>query len=286
MRLLSSLSYAAVFLLGAAQSVAAQSGTTITGRVTSEAGVPLPGATVRIPSLGLGTFANSDGSYTLVVPASRANGQSVQLSARVIGYTAQSIAITLAQGGTVSQNFALVVNPLRLDEVVVTGAGTSTSRERLTTTINSVDSTALKRAANPQNLVSALAAQAPNVEVRTASGEPGSSASIKIRGASSLVGTNQPLFVVDGQPIDNQTFSTQSIATNTGTAGVNNTYNPGASSVAPNRASDINPSDIESIQILKSSAAAAIYGARASNGVVLITTKSGHSGATRRSRPK
>src|SRR6187431_2551034 len=199
MRLLSSLSYAAVFMLGAAQSVAAQSGTTITGRVTSEAGVPLPGATVRIPSLGLGTFANSDGSYTLVVPASRANGQSVQLSARVIGYTAQSIAITLAQGGTVSQNFALVVNPLRLDEVVVTGAGTSTSRERLTTTINSVDSTALKRAANPQNLVSALAAQAPNVEVRTASGEPGSSASIKIRGASSLVGTNQPLFVVDGQ---------------------------------------------------------------------------------------
>ena len=281
MRLLSSLSYAAVFMLGAAQSVAAQSGTTITGRVTSEAGVPLPGATVRIPSLGLGTFANGDGSYTFVVPASRANGQSVQLSARVIGYTAQSVLITLTQGATVSQNFALVVNPLRLDEVVVTGAGTSTSRERLTTTINTVDSLALKRAANPQNLVSAMAAQAPNVEVRTASGEPGSSASIKIRGASSLVGTNQPLFVVDGQPIDNQTFSTQSIATNTGTAGVNNTYNPGASSVAPNRASDINPGDIESIQILKSSAAAAIYGARAANGVVLITTKSGHAGATR-----
>jgi TonB-linked SusC/RagA family outer membrane protein len=160
--------------------------------------------------------------------------------------------------------------------VLVTGAGTSTTRERLTTTINSVDSSALTRAANPQNVVSALAAQAPNVEVRTQSGEPGSSASIKIRGAASLSGTNQPLFVVDGQPIDNQTFSTQSIANGSGTAA-----GADASTVAPNRASDINPADIESIQILKSSAAAAIYGARAANGVVLITTKSGTPGATR-----
>ena len=281
MRLLGSLGYATVLMATAAVSLHAQSGTTITGRVTSEAGVPLPGATVTIPSLGLRATATADGSYTLVVPASRANGQSLPILARVIGYSASTAPVVLNANSSITQNFALVVNPLRLDEVVVTGAGTSTSRERLTTTINSVDSTALKRASSPQNLVSALAAQAPNVEVRTASGEPGSSASIKIRGASSLAGTNQPLFVVDGQPIDNQTFSTQSFATGSGTAGVNNTYNPGASSVAPNRASDINPADIESIQILKSAAAAAIYGARAANGVVLITTKSGHSGSTR-----
>jgi TonB-linked SusC/RagA family outer membrane protein len=263
-------------LVGAASTLSAQSGTTISGTVTNEQGVPLPGATVLIQGTTTGAHTDDAGRYVIVVPANRANGQSGVLVARVIGYSARQVPIVLVAGSNISQNFALVVNPLNLDVVLVTGAGTSTTRERLTTTINTVDSSALTRAANPQNIVSALAAQAPNVEVRTQSGEPGASASIKIRGAASLSGTNQPLFVVDGQPIDNQTFTTQSIATGSGTnAGAD------ASTVAPNRASDINPADIESIQILKSSAAAAIYGARAANGVVLITTKSGTPGATK-----
>jgi TonB-linked SusC/RagA family outer membrane protein len=254
----------------------AQSGTTITGTVTNEQGAPLPGATVLIQGTTIGAHTDDAGRYTIVVPSDRANGQTATLVARVIGYAARTVPVTLAAGGSVSQNFSLVVNPLNLDVVVVTGAGTSTTRERLTTTINTVDSSSINRAANPQNVVSALAGQAPNVEVRTQSGEPGSSASIRIRGAASLSGTNQPLFVVDGQPIDNQTISTQSIADGSGTlAGAD------ASTVAPNRASDINPADIESVQILKSAAAAAIYGARAANGVVLITTKSGAPGATR-----
>ncbi|HMG96372.1 MAG TPA: TonB-dependent receptor plug domain-containing protein, partial [Gemmatimonadaceae bacterium] len=244
--------------------------------MTNEQGVPLPGATVLIQGTTTGAHTDDAGRYVIVVPVANANGQSGVLIARVIGYSARQVPIVLAPGSTISQNFALVVNPLNLDAVLVTGAGTSTTRERLTTTINTVDSSAITRATNPQNIVSALAGQAPNVEVRTQSGEPGSSASIKIRGAASLSGTNQPLFVVDGQPIDNQTFSTQSIANGSGTAA-----GADASTVAPNRASDINPADIESIQILKSSAAAAIYGARAANGVVLITTKSGTPGATK-----
>ena len=263
-------------LLCVASVAAAQAGATISGTVTNEDGTPLPGATVLIQGTTIGTHTDDAGRYTIVVPASRANGQSAVLLARTIGYAARQVPIVLSAGASLNQNFSLVVNPLNLDVVVVTGAGTSTTRERLTTTINSVDSSALKRAANPQNVVSALAAQAPNVEVRTQSGEPGSSASIKIRGASSLSGTNQPLFVVDGQPIDNQTISTQSIVNGSGTAA-----GADASTVAPNRASDINPADIESIQILKSAAAAAIYGARAANGVVLITTKSGTPGATK-----
>jgi TonB-linked SusC/RagA family outer membrane protein len=267
---------ALALLVGAASTLSAQSGTTISGTVTNEQGVPLPGATVIIQGTTTGAHTDDAGRYVIVVPANRSNGQSGVLIARVIGYSARQVPIVLAAGSTISQNFALVVNPLNLDAVLVTGAGTSTTRERLTTTINTVDSSALTRAANPQNIVSALAAQAPNVEVRTQSGEPGASASIKIRGAASLSGTNQPLFVVDGQPIDNQTFSTQSIANGSGTAS-----GADASTVAPNRASDINPADIESIQILKSSAAAAIYGARAANGVVLITTKSGTPGATK-----
>ena len=267
---------ALALLVGAASTLSAQSGTTISGTVTNEQGVPLPGATVLIQGTTTGAHTDDAGRYVIVVPANRANGQSAVLVARVIGYSARQVPIVLAAGSNISQSFALVVNPLNLDAVLVTGAGTSTTRERLTTTINTVDSSALTRATNPQNVVSALAGQAPNVEVRTQSGEPGSSASIKIRGAASLSGTNQPLFVVDGQPIDNQTFSTQSIANGSGTAS-----GADASTVAPNRASDINPADIESIQILKSSAAAAIYGARAANGVVLITTKSGTPGATK-----
>ncbi len=267
---------ALALLVGAASTLSAQSGTTISGTVTNEQGVPLPGATVLIQGTTTGAHTDDAGRYVIVVPASNANGQSAVLVARVIGYSARQVPIVLTAGSNISQSFALVVNPLNLDAVLVTGAGTSTTRERLTTTINTVDSSALTRAANPQNVVSALAAQAPNVEVRTQSGEPGASASIKIRGAASLSGTNQPLFVVDGQPIDNQTFSTQSIANGSGTAS-----GADASTVAPNRASDINPADIESIQILKSSAAAAIYGARAANGVVLITTKSGTPGATK-----
>ena len=267
---------ALALLVGAASAVSAQSGTTISGTVTNEQGVPLPGATVLIQGTTTGAHTDDAGRYVIVVPANNANGQSAVLVARVIGYSARQVPIVLTAGSNISQSFALVVNPLNLDAVLVTGAGTSTTRERLTTTINTVDSSALTRAANPQNVVSALAAQAPNVEVRTQSGEPGASASIKIRGAASLSGTNQPLFVVDGQPIDNQTFSTQSIANGSGTAA-----GADASTVAPNRASDINPADIESIQILKSSAAAAIYGARAANGVVLITTKSGTPGATK-----
>ena len=232
-------------------------------------------ATVLIQGTTTGAHTDDADRYVIVVPADRANGQSGVLVARVIGYSARTVPIVYGGLDDQSELF-MIVNPLNLDAVLVTGAGTSTTRERLTTTINSVDSSALTRAANPQNVVSALAAQAPNVEVRTQSGEPGASASIKIRGAASLSGTNQPLFVVDGQPIDNQTFSTQSMANGSGT-----TAGADASSVAPNRASDINPADIESIQILKSSAAAAIYGARAANGVVLITTKSGTPGATK-----
>ncbi len=237
----------------------------VTGRVTNEAAVPIAGVTVRISTMGLGAITGNDGRYSFFVPAARVSGQSVVIAARLLGYTERTATITL-RPGTITQDFTLVTAPTRLSQVVVTGEGTSTTREHLTTTINTVDTAQLQRAAQPQNVVSALAAKAPNVVVRTQSGEPGASASIKIRGNASLTGTNQPLFVVDGQPVDNSTIST----------------NGGdASTVTQNRVADINPNDIESVDILKGAAASAIYGARAANGVVLITTKRGRSGATK-----
>jgi TonB-linked SusC/RagA family outer membrane protein len=243
---------------------AAQEGATISGRVTSEAGAPLNSANVFLEGMNIGTLAKEDGRYTFVVPAARVKGQQVTVTARLIGYRAKSATITLA-AGAITQDFVLATNPLRLGEVVVTGAGTQTTVGKLGVVVNQVDSTAISNS-NEYNIVNALAAKAPNVKITNQAGDPGSSSYIQIRGLRSLSGTGQPLFVVDGTPIDNSTISTTAMTGGT---------------VAPNRAADIDPNDIESVDILKGSAAAAIYGAAASDGAILITTKAGKSGATR-----
>lgn len=242
----------------------AQEGATVSGRVTTEAGAPLPAVTVFIEGMSLGSLTRDDGQYSFTVPSARVQGQTVTLTARLLGYRAASAQVTLREGA-ITQDFTLAANPLRLGEVVVTGAGTLTTAEKLGNVRNSVDSAVITRSNEP-NIVQALAAKAPNVEVTQQSGDPGASSYIRIRGSKTIQGTGQPLFVVDGTPIDNTTFATGPLT---------------GSTVSPNRAGDINPADIESIEILKGSAAAAIYGARAAQGVVLITTKGGRPGPTR-----
>ena len=165
---------------------------TIKGRVTSDAGAPLVAVTVSIPGLGVGTASGNDGQYTFTVPASRVTGQSVTLNARRVGYAPQNAAITLSPGAIV-HDFVLDVAARQLDQVIVTGAGTSQVRERVGSIINTVDSSMITRATQPQNILSSLTASAPNVRVSTQSGEPGASAFVMIRGATSVTGTNQPL---------------------------------------------------------------------------------------------
>jgi TonB-linked SusC/RagA family outer membrane protein len=242
----------------------AQEGATITGRVTTDAGGGLGGASVFLEGMNLGATTSEQGGYSFTVPGGMVTGQSAVLTARRIGYSARSARITLSPG-TITQNFVLELNPLRLGEVVVTGSGTSTTVEKLGNVRSTVDSGAIQRS-NEVNIVNALAGKAPNVEVTSQSGEPGASSYIRIRGGRSFNNSGQPLIVVDGQPIDNTTIATG---------------DPTASTAAPNRASDINPNDIENVEILKGAAAAAIYGARAGQGVILITTKSGRPGPTR-----
>jgi TonB-linked SusC/RagA family outer membrane protein len=232
---------------------------TVSGTVTNETGQPMQGASVALVGLGLGAMTTEAGKYSFIVPAARASGQAATLEARRLGFKPVQFAVTLTPGTPITHDFVLTANPLQLGEVVVTGAGTATQAERIGTVRTPVDSAAIQRS-NETNVVNALAAKAPGVTVTSQSGSPGSSASIRIRGLNTIQGTGQPLFVVDGTPIDNSTNST------TGSTGSTDT---------PNRASDINPEDIESVEILKSGAAAAIYGARAGQGVVLITTKSG-----------
>ncbi len=254
----------AVACMVAAPGISAQDPTTIGGQITGSGGEPLASASILIPSMNVGVVSNADGRYVLIVPASRATGQTVSLTVDMIGRSSQSVVVTL-NPGTQEFNFVLTEDPLLLDEIVVTGLGLAARRQTLGVTINTVraDEIALS---NEPNIVAALAGKAPNVEVTTSGGDPGAGSYIRIRGANSLIGSNQPLFVVDGQPINN---STRTIERTT------------AGTVVGNRAMDLNASDIENVQILKGAAAAAIYGSRAANGVILITTKRGQPGTNR-----
>jgi TonB-linked SusC/RagA family outer membrane protein len=225
---------------------------------------------VTVSSLGLGSTTRGDGTYTILVPAARIPTGAVTVTARLIGYKLASAQVTL-EAGSATADFALADNPLQLGEVVVTGAGTTSEVEKLGTVRNPVEGDAIVRS-QEQNLVNGLAAKAPNVTVYSSSGDPGASSYIQIRGLTTIqAGDGQPLFVVDGAPVGNTTDYS-----NLAQLGLN-----GGNTFPPNRLLDLNPDDIESVEILKGASSGAIYGSRAGQGVVLITTKHGRSGQAR-----
>ncbi|HZI43063.1 MAG TPA: TonB-dependent receptor plug domain-containing protein, partial [Gemmatimonadaceae bacterium] len=238
----------------------AQQGTTITGRVTSEADVPLQGASVSIPALSVGSYTNADGRYTFIVSAARA-GQTVTVTARRIGYQPRSVQLTLAAGAN-SQDFKLAVAPTQLTGIVVTALGIEMEKKALGVSQQTIDSTILTQNVRTTNLVSALSGKIAGINVTSASTQ-GGSARIVIRGATSIGGNNQPLFIVDGIPIDNSNFANGTEQRGYGGFDMGNT------------AQDLNPDDIATISVLKGPNAAALYGARAANGAIVITTKTG-----------
>jgi len=250
----------------------AQQGATVTGRVTDEAGVGLSGAAVSIPTMNIGTLARADGTYALIVPAGRFQaGQQVALRAQQVGYQQQNVNVAL-QPGTLTQNFTLTLDPLRMQEVVVTGGGLVARAERLGTARSTVGEAQLERSSEP-NIVAALSAKTPNLVTSNSGGDPGSNQAIRIRGMSTLGGSGQPTFIVDGMVVSNAT-RTQ------GQRGAGGSVLQGPA--YGNRAIDINPDDIESIEILKGPAAMSLLGASAgASGAILITTKRGRPGATR-----
>jgi TonB-linked SusC/RagA family outer membrane protein len=250
----------------------AQQGATITGRVTDEATVGLPGAAVSVPAMNIGTLTRQDGTYVLIIPAGRFQaGQTVQLRAQQVGYRVMTQEVTL-QPGSITQNFTLALDPLRLQEVVVTGAGLTARAERLGTARATVSEEQITRASEP-NIVAALSAKAPNLVTTQSGGDPGSNQAIRIRGTSTLAGTGQPTFIVDGMVINNAT-RVQGQRGAAGSALQGPAYG--------NRAIDINPDDIESIEVLKGPAAMSLLGASAgASGAILITTKRGRPGQTR-----
>jgi len=234
----------------------------ITGTVTSsvEAEGPVSGAAVVAKGTTLGTLTNADGKYSIAVPQS--------VTTLVFSFIGMKKVEVEISGRNVID---LVMEPdlLGLDEVVVTALGVSRERKSLGYAVQDIKEDVIERAGN-SDLSAALQGKLAGIDIKQSSGMPGASSQIVIRGARSFTGNNTPLYVIDGMPI----ASTADIQ-----AGAGGDFSVAGDGVTgtdiANRAVDINPNDIESINILKGQAAAALYGIRASNGVVIITTKSG-----------
>ena len=244
----------------------AQQAIRVRGLVTDEEGIPLAAANVSIKELGIGSATDLNGQYSFIIPAAKIKEADVTLRVSYMGYQSQEVSIRL-EGTEIVRDFELRVDVLKMNEIVVTGFGPGIEKEKLGVTIAKVSGTEIVDS-DEGNVVSALHGKVANVEVTASSGEPGASTYIRIRGANSITGGTQPLFVVDGSPISNQQYFSDNTLGHDGVAEMN-------------RASDINTEDIQSIEILKGPAASAIYGSRAANGVILVTTKKGRPGRVR-----
>ncbi|WP_347157956.1 SusC/RagA family TonB-linked outer membrane protein [Pontibacter chitinilyticus] len=247
-----------ILLLGLWHQAMAQ-GKTVTGTVTDQAsGQPLPGVAVLVPGTTVGTATGVNGEYSITLPAD-AN----TLEFRFIGYTT----VTRTVGNANTIDVALGINAEQLQEVVVTALGRQEEERTLGYATQQVGSEQITQGRD-RSVLNALQGKVAGVNIQSQGGGPGSSSRIVIRGAKSIAQGNQALFVIDGIPVDNGSFGS-----NSGTFGESDNLNNGVD--VGNRANDINPDDIESVNILKGPAAAALYGARAANGVIMITTKSG-----------
>jgi len=245
-----------VFLLSCLWHQATAQDRNISGRVTDRTnGQGLPGVTVVVKGTTLGTSTNSDGAFALSVPTS-----ATTLTFSFVGYS------TIEQpiGNGTNINVALATDTKQLGEVVVTALNVERTRNSLSYSATVVEGQQITAARNP-NAINGLSGKVAGVQVRQ-SNTMGGSTNILIRGTKSITGNNQPLFVVDGVPISNANTNTS--GQQTGGGG----YDYG------NAAADINPDDIATMTILKGAAATALYGERAGNGVVLITTKKGRQG--------
>ncbi|MDX1666670.1 MAG: SusC/RagA family TonB-linked outer membrane protein, partial [Saprospiraceae bacterium] len=237
------------FLLFAATTTMAQR--TVSGNVMDEDGEPLIGATVQVKGTTVGAVTDIDGSYSLTVPAGR--------ETLVFSYTGfRSVEVELGASDVV--DITLASDIAQLSEVVVVGYGTQI-KSTLTGNVASVEGEEIENLP-VTSVEQALQGRTAGVFIQSVNGKPGGRINVRVRGSSSITASNQPLYVIDGVPITSGTFSS-----------------PGAGS--QNFLADFNFNDVESVEILKDASASAIYGSRAANGVILITTKKGKVGKAR-----
>jgi TonB-linked SusC/RagA family outer membrane protein len=238
----------------------------ITGRVINQGTEQgLSEATIAVLGTQIVAQAGNDGRFTLNAPDGPAN-----LMVRAIGYKRQQVSVPAAQD-TVS--VALEPDVFKLEEIVITGQATGVEKRNLANAVATVDAGELTRAPTP-TLESALQGKIPGATIQANSGAPGGGLQVNLRGVSTIIGDLEPLYVVDGIAVSDVAIPNGANAVTQAQAG----GNPRNQDNAVNRIADLNPGDIERIEVLKGASAAAIYGSKATNGVVIITTKRGQVG--------
>jgi TonB-linked SusC/RagA family outer membrane protein len=230
---------------------------TVSGKVSAPDNEALPGVNVLVKGSNMGTATKADGTYQINVPA---KGGTLVFS--FIGYKSKEVEM----GNQSNINVALEADLVNLNEVVVTANAIVREKKELGYAVSTVNGVELTKARDP-NLLNSLAGKVAGVRISQQSGTVGGSSRVMIRGANSISSASEPLFVVDGVPISNSSFNNSETDAVTGGVDVGN------------RAGDLNPDDIENMTVLKGAAASALYGSRARNGVIVITTKRGKIGA-------
>ncbi len=234
----------------------------VSGIVLDEDDNPIPGVNVIVEGTANGTTTDFDGNFSI------AANSGDRLIFSFIGYATQTLAV---DGQTMSIN--LSPDATQLDEIVITGLGSSVKRGNLANAVATVSTEELVGKTNQSTIDGALYGKVTGVNITASSGAPGGGFALRLRGISSINGNNQPLYIVDGVYLNNAEIPS-GLRFASGA-------NRGNEENAPNRIADLDPNDIENIEILKGASAAAIYGTRANAGVVIITTKKGRAGKTK-----
>jgi len=229
---------------------------TVTGTVTEEGNIPLAGASVIVKGTTNGASTDFDGNYSINIES-----DSDILVISYVGYKTTEVTV----GNQTVINVTLEVDSESLDEIVITALGFKENRDKIASTYSKIDADKLVQPVE-NKIIDGMAGKAAGVTIGATSGDPGAGSNIQIRGTSSLGGSSQPLIVVDGVPLNNDYISGSGDS------------DPSAGVSQQSRLNDINPDDIESFQVFKGASAGALYGSRALNGVIVITTKKGKVG--------
>jgi TonB-linked SusC/RagA family outer membrane protein len=249
---------------------AVQAQFTVTGNVTDPTDEPLIGVTVIVEGTTRGTVSDLDGNFAIEVPGDEGT--------LVLSYTGfKSLEIPVSPSDNVVQ-VSMEEDFARLEEVVVTGLASGVKRANAGNAVTSINAEELHGQTQQQSVDNALFGKIPGVQMSANSGAPGGGVNVQLRGVSTLgAGSSQPLYIIDGVYVNNSTIRNGRTQVSGASGGQNATSQDGSS----NRIADINPDDIEKIEVLKGPSAAAIYGTRANAGVIIITTKKGTTGAPR-----
>jgi TonB-linked SusC/RagA family outer membrane protein len=235
--------------------------------VDSSTGAPVTAANIAVRGTTIGAATGSDGRFTIAgVPEGE-----VPIIVRRIGYRARELRVGPGQSEI---RVAMVSDPLQLDVVVVSGQATAIERRNLPTAVATVSGEEVARV-SAQSIEHAFQGKIPGAVIQTNSGAPGGGVQVRMRGVTSINAASEPLYIVDGVIVSNVAIPSNQNAVTNAAGGSNPALTQDAQ---VNRVADFNPNDIENVEILKGAAASAIYGSRASNGVVIITTKRGRSG--------